>query len=484
MTALDAMVAEVKRAPAGPQLGAFFDVDGTVIDGFSALAFYRHRARSFDIGLSEAARTLAFGLQRGEVSTERFAEFMALAIGSWAGSSEQEMEELGAKLFRTDIASTLFPEAWALICAHRARGHTIVLASSATRFQVRPLAEELGVEDVLCSPVQVHDGIVTGRLAGSPLWGAPKADAARELAAARDIDLESSFAYSNGYEDLPLLELVGRPRPLNPEPKLERVAQQRGWPARSFRPQGRPGVTDLARTAAAYGGLFAGFGVGFGLGLLNGSRRHGVDLGMGLAGDLSLALAGVDVDVQYAERLAAHRPAVFIFNHQSPLDVPVLCKLLRGGFTGVAKREAAFSPVGPAFWAADVAFVDRRNSKQAREALEPAVQRLRRGMSLVIAPEGTRSISPRLGPFKKGGFHVARQAGVPVVPLVLRNTGAAMWRDAKVMRRATIDVYVHEPIDVGAWRPNQLDKRVKEVRQLYSDTLADWPAAGRNGHSS
>ena len=93
-----------------------------------------------------------------------------------------------------------------------------------------------------------------------------------------------------------------------------------------------------------------------------------VDITGGVGSDLGLAVAGIDVDVvEGAEHLWSARPCVFVFNHQSKLDVIVLAKLLRSGFTGVAKKEAANVPgFGQFFRLADVAFVDRANSDQAQ----------------------------------------------------------------------------------------------------------------------
>lgn len=472
------MIGEIRRAPGGAGVGAFFDVDGTVLAGYSAAAFYRHRARRLQIGPAEAVRTLAVGLRRNRHDAERFGEFLALALSAWKGRSEAELDELGERLFATELAASLYPEAWVLVRAHRRQGHTLVLASSAIRFQLAPLARELEVEHVLCTKLKTRRGVLTGEVDGPPLWGKAKAQAVTSFAETRGIELAQSFAYSNGSEDLPLLEAVGHPRPVNAEPRLQREAERRGWPVRSFSSRGRPGVSQVMRTAAAYGGLFIGFGVGFGLGLLNGSRRRGADLGLELGGELSLALAGIEVDVQHSERLFSHRPAVFIINHQSPIDVPVICKLLSGEFSGVAKKEALLSPVGPVLWLADVAFLDRSNPERARGALRPAVQRLRDGISVAIAPEGTRSVSPRLGEFKKGAFHLAMQAEVPIIPIVLRNAGAAMWRSARTMRPATIEVYVHEPIDVSGWARGDLDRHVADVSGLYRETLEQWPRSG------
>jgi putative phosphoserine phosphatase/1-acylglycerol-3-phosphate O-acyltransferase len=92
-----------------------------------------------------------------------------------------------------------------------------------------------------------------------------------------------------------------------------------------------------------------------------------------------------------------------------------------------------------------------------------------------MAPEGTRSMSPRIGPFKKGGFHLARDAGVPIVPIVIRNAGEIMWRNAKVAQEGTIAVVVHEPVPTTNWTKTDLDGWVPRMRQLYIDTLDDWP---------
>jgi putative phosphoserine phosphatase/1-acylglycerol-3-phosphate O-acyltransferase len=166
---------------------------------------------------------------------------------------------------------------------------------------------------------------------------------------------------------------------------------------------------------------------------------------------------------------------VFIFNHQSSIDVAVIGALVRRDLTGVAKVEAArdprFAPIG---YVTDVVYVDRSNSKQARAALEPAVERLKGGTSIAIAPEGTRSPTPTLGRFKKGAFHLAMQANVPIVPVVIRNAGDVMWRGSLVIRPGTIDVEVLEPISTNGWEVSELDERIAGIRELFARTLEEW----------
>jgi WS/DGAT/MGAT family acyltransferase len=106
------------------------------------------------------------------------------------------------------------------------------------------------------------------------------------------------------------------------------------------------------------------------------------------------------------------------------------------------------------------------------------VQKLRAGLSLAIAPEGTRSATPALGPFKKGAFHVAMQAGVPIVPIVIRNSGELMWRGASTLHSGTVQIAVLPPVPTAGWTLAELDEHVRQVRGQYLATLANWPVPG------
>jgi putative phosphoserine phosphatase / 1-acylglycerol-3-phosphate O-acyltransferase len=447
-----------------------------VIDGFSAAAFYRHRMLNLDIGPRELAQTLWKGA-RGIHGEEAFTEFLDLSLKAWAGRQEEEIRALSERLFKHEIAGRLHHETWRLAQTHKAMGHTLVVASSATRFQVEPMARELGADHALFTPVEAREGVLTGRRDGRPLWGEAKADAVRALAEEHDLDLADAFAYSNGDEDIPFLSAVGHAVAVDPEAKLRVHAERRGWPI--LRCASRPALPDasaLARTAAFYGGMAAGMWAGIGAGLLRRSRQTTVEVGGDIGSELGLALAGIDVRVSSgAEHLWSARPCVFLFNHQSKLDPIIVMRLLRGGFTGVAKKETANVPgFGQFFRLAGVVFVDRGNTRQAKAALGPAVTKLRdEGISLVIAPEGTRSATPRLGRFKKGAFHIAMQAGVPVVPIVIRNAGEVMWRGSQTLRGGTVEVQVLEPVDTDDWTPETIDEHVAFVRGLYLEALAE-----------
>ena len=230
------------------------------------------------------------------------------------------------------------------------------------------------------------------------------------------------------------------------------------------------------RTAASYTGLATACMVGGALGLVNRSRRVAANLSLSIGSEVALSLAGVSVEAAGEQNLWTHRPAVFIFNHQSLLDPLVVFKLVQRDITGVGKKEIEKQPGLAQFaWLINAALVDRADSTQAKAALAPAVERLAEGCSITIAPEGTRSA--QLGPFKKGAFHMAMQGGVPIVPVVLRNTGELQARGSNVIRPGTIDVVVLPPVPVDGWTLGDLDERVHEVRELFVATLDDWPAA-------
>jgi putative phosphoserine phosphatase/1-acylglycerol-3-phosphate O-acyltransferase len=356
--------------------------------------------------------------------------------------------------------------------AHQDMGHTVAIVSSATPYQAEPLARDMGIEDVLCTRLEVRDGVFTGEVLHPTCWGEGKAEAARALADRHDLDLEESWFYTDSHEDLPLLEAVGRPRPLNPNSRLAQIAKERQWPVRRFTSRGRPGLADVVRTGMVYASLVPSLWASAAAGLASGSRREATNMLASVWGDLATSLAGIDLRVEGEENLWARRPAVFIFNHQSALDAVLMIKLLRRDLTGVGKKEIQRNPLfGPLFMAAGVVFVDRADSGKAIEALKPAVDALREGRSLVIAPEGTRSSTPRLGRFKKGAFHMAMQAGVPIVPVVFRNVLDALPKDAMVVRPATIEAVVMPPVDTTGWTALGLDAAIAEIRSDYLTVL-------------
>ena len=132
---------EIERGPAGPKVGAFFDVDGTLISGFSGIAFWRDRLLSGQIGLADLSENLLawVGFQRGQIG---FSGILTAWTGMLRGTPEQELVDTGERLFESELAALVFPESRALVAAHLRRGHTVAIVSAATRYQIEPLAHD------------------------------------------------------------------------------------------------------------------------------------------------------------------------------------------------------------------------------------------------------------------------------------------------------------------------------------------------------
>lgn len=472
MTVHKDVIRNIEAAPQGPQVGAFFDFDGTLIAGFSATVFLKEQIRRGEVSPQEFLEMLS-ALTQFSLGGMGFSGLMSTAAQFMRGVREADYIAFGEELYEQQIARRVYPESRALVRAHMERGHTVAIISSATPYQVEPVARDLGIEHVICSRYEVADGVFTGGIERPLCFGQGKVLAAESLAERFGVDLAQSFFYSDSADDIELLERVGNPRPLNPNARLTEIAERHGWPIRRFRSRGQPGVFDLLRSIAATASLVPTALAGLPIWALTGSEREARNFVTSLFADVSSALIGLKLVVRGEENLWLRRPAVFVFNHQSKADVVIMARLLRRDITGVGKKEIKNIPIiGKTMELAGTVFIDRANAASAIEAMQPLVDALRNeGKSVVIAPEGTRSVSPRLAPFKKGAFHLAMQAGVPMVPIVIHNAGDVAPKGDFVFRPATVEVDVLPPVDTGDWRADTIERHVAEVRQMFQATL-------------
>ena len=290
------------------------------------------------------------------------------------------------------------------------------------------------------------------------------------------IDLKDSYFYADGDEDVALMYLVGNPRPTNPEGKMAAVAKRRGWPILRFSSRSGGGITAQLRTLAGVGSVVPVAAGALGIGLLTRSRRRGVNFFTATWSQMLLTASGVQLNVLGQENLTARRPAVFIFNHRNQADPVIVGALIRDNWVAVGKKELQGDPImGTLGKVLDSVFIDRDNPAAAVESLHQVEERARQGLSIMIAPEGTRLDTTSVGPFKKGPFRMAMAVGIPIVPIVIRNAEIIAARNSTTMNPGTVDVAVFPPISVADWTVDTLSDRIAEVRQLYVDTLADWP---------
>jgi putative phosphoserine phosphatase/1-acylglycerol-3-phosphate O-acyltransferase len=462
----------VSRAPNGPRVGAFFDFDGTLMAGFSATEFLKEQVKRGQVSPSDLVETLATigSFSLGNIG---FSGLMTASAQFLRGVSEASYYEFGEQVYEKQIAKLIYPESRALVKAHLAKGHTVAIISSATPYQVEPAARDLDIEHVMCSRLEVENGEFTGGVVRPLCWGKGKVTAAESLAAEHGIDMDQSFFYTDSDDDLLLLERVGNPQPLNPNSNLVEIAERRGWPIRRFRSRGRPRPTDIVRSLAADLSMIPAFAAGLPIWALTGSRRDAQNFSMSLFADVSSALVGLNLNVRGERYLWEQRPAVFMFNHQSKADVIIIAKLLRRDIAGVGKKEIRNYPLlGKIMELSGTVLIDRQNTNNAIEAMKPLVDVIRvERKSVVIAPEGTRSVSPKLAPFKKGAFHLAMQAGVPVVPIVIHNAIDLAPKGDLVYRPCTVEVEVLPPIDTSNWKRQTMRQHVEMVHGRFLEAL-------------
>ncbi len=473
---LPGSVAEILASPPGPKIGAFFDLDGTLVAGFTAVILTQERLRRRDMGVGELIGMIQAGLNH-QLGRIEFEELITKASSALRGRPLSDLEEIGERLFSQKIESRIYPEMRELVRAHLDRGHTVVLSSSALTIQVGPVARFLGILNTLTNKFETNDdGLLTGGVLKPILWGPGKAAAVQRFAAENDIDLKDSYFYADGDEDVALMYLVGNPRPTNPEGKMAAVARRRGWPILKFTSRSGGGIGAQLRTLAGVGSVIPAAAGAVGIGLLTRNRRRGVNFFTSTWSQMLLAASGVNLNVIGAENLTAERPAVFIFNHRNQADPIITGALVRDNWVGVGKKELASDPLmGTLGKLLDTVFIDRDDPTSAVEGLHQAEERAKNGLSIVIAPEGTRLDTTTVGPFKKGAFRMAMAVGIPIVPIVIRNAEVVAARNSATMNPGAVDVAVFPPISVDDWTLGVLPERIDEVRQLYLDTLADWP---------
>jgi putative phosphoserine phosphatase/1-acylglycerol-3-phosphate O-acyltransferase len=370
--ALDA----IAQSPKGPRIGAFFDYDGTLIDGYSAAAYFTDRLRRGEMGVGELVDTVRMA-RKGDLSDAEFNDIIGKGILDWAGLTEDEMRRCGTARSRPRPA-TLFPRAGSWCGRTRSaatRRHRVLGDALPDRAVGRGVRHRASF-----APGRGCATALTGGLVGTPMWGKGKAAGVVAFAREQGIDLGASFGYANGNEDIDFLKSVGHATAVQPKEMLAQVAGEAGWPILRFPRRHRGPPEAMARTVGAYGAMATTFLAGLGYATATGRTRRAVDFITSVASDAALATVGVDVEVIGEEHLWSSRPCVFIINHQSKIDMFLMMYLIRRGFTGVAKKEAQNTPgFGTFMKMADMAFIDRHHTGKAIDALQPAVDRLKQG---------------------------------------------------------------------------------------------------------
>lgn len=221
-----------------PHVGAFFDLDNTLMRGSSLFLLAQGLYRR---GFFTAKQVAGFAFQQARFriqGNERSGEIDALrnaALTFVAGHRVEELQTLGHEIFDESINDALWNQTISLAQAHLDAGQRVWLVTAAPIEAASVVAARLGLTGALGTIAEQLDGQYTGRLVGDLLHGQAKADAVAALASVEGLDLSRCSAYSDSGNDLPLLELVGHPCAINPDRTLRRQARARGWRIHDFR---------------------------------------------------------------------------------------------------------------------------------------------------------------------------------------------------------------------------------------------------------
>jgi len=210
------------------QVAALFDLDYTLLDTSSGQLYARFMARNGQMSRWQLARVVWWGLMT-RLGLLRMENMIPKLLADAEGNDEAEMRRL------CEIQPHIAERGLTCVDEHRAQGHVVALVSASTQYVVRPMANHLGIAgQYVCTHLESENGRFTGRASEPVCYGAGKVVWAQRFAAKYNVDLTASYFYTDSISDLPLLEQVGNPVAVNPDPRLRRLAQKRGWPIETF----------------------------------------------------------------------------------------------------------------------------------------------------------------------------------------------------------------------------------------------------------
>lgn len=187
-----------------------------------------------------------------------------------------------------------------------------------------------------------------------------------------------------------------------------------------------------------------------------------------------LFVSGIHVHVNGLENLNVDGSCILMPNHQSNFDIPVLLGCLPIQFRWLAKAELFKIPIfGRGMRGCGYISIDRSNRKSAFQSLAEAAAKIRNGVSVLIFPEGTRSRDGRILPFKKGGFVLSVDAGVPIVPIVIFNTWSIMPKDRLRIRTQSVRMDILAPIPTSGYTRKTKDDLMNSVRNTICNAFEE-----------
>lgn len=208
---------------------AFFDLDLTMIDCNSALLWARHERETGNITRSQWYRAI-FWSSLYYMSVIDMEKAYGAAVQAYKGKRWEDLDRRTREWFMTEVAPRTRAGALRAVEEHRRQGHPLVLLTSSSSFQARVAAEHWGFDHFLSNDFHSdEEGLMKGTMVTPVCYKDGKVFYAEKFAEEHNIDLDASWFYSDSYSDLPMLERVGNPRVVDPDPRLKWATRKRGW---------------------------------------------------------------------------------------------------------------------------------------------------------------------------------------------------------------------------------------------------------------
>ena len=224
---------------------AFFDFDETLIVGNSGNLWIRRELNAGHITTWQFLRA-AVWMARYKLGWASMDDAIRTAIGSLRGLSERELRARTRAFYAEEVRMLYRTGARPALERHRTRGDRVVLLTASSIYLSELVQEDLELDDVLCNRFEIDsEGLHTGEAVGALCFGAGKLPYAEAYARSRGVELDDCYFYTDSYSDLPVLERIGHPVVVNPDPRLRTEAERRRWPIESW------GEAAELRTAAA-----------------------------------------------------------------------------------------------------------------------------------------------------------------------------------------------------------------------------------------
>lgn len=188
-------------------------------------------------------------------------------------------------------------------------------------------------------------------------------------------------------------------------------------------------------------------------------------------GKFNLRHAQITLDIHGQENLA-RTPAIFVINHQSMLDVFIMSSILPEKTLPIAKKSFITIPIlGWFLKTMGVVFIDRYHPSKALEGMKQARESIEQGLSIVMAPEGTRTKTGELQPLKKGAFYLAIQTQLPLIPITIVGAYDLFPKSSWTPHPGTVKVYIDPPLSTEHWSIETIPTHMEELRDIFLSHL-------------